>query len=472
MQLVKLITPKKIKALHRFGWTFLVLNSCFVIPAISQDNSPYSRYGIGDLVPATNIVNRSMAGISAGYTDQLSINFNNPASFSSFQAMREKNSKKLGSGRTILDIGLNFENRTLREPNNTLKFTASNALFSYVQVGVPLKKDWGLSFGIRPVSRISYKIYSAQRLKDPITQLPIDSASTLYSGDGGSYLFSGGTGFSLFNKMKHKQEEKLSVGFNFGYFFGKKDYSTRRALINDTVTYYMANYETRTNFGNLWFNAGFQYKLPLNEKMQLTIGAFGNWAQKLNGKQDRVRETFVYNDNTGNVRLDSVSDVRDVKGTIEMPASYTVGLILQKFAVVNKEGGFMLGVDFAQQKWDNYRFYGQSDSVKSNWELRVGAQINPIPKRNYFSNIAYRFGFFTGPDYVKVGNKLSQMGLSFGLGLPMAVNRQAPNQATFINLGFEIIKRGNNDNLLKENLFRFSLGFSLSDIWFIKRKYE
>ena len=206
--------------------------------------------------------------------------------------------------------------------------------------------------------------------------------------------------------------------------------------------------------------------------MQLTIGAFGNWAQKLNGKQDRVRETFVYNDNTGNVRLDSVSDVRDVKGTIEMPASYTVGLILQKFAVVNKEGGFMLGVDFAQQKWDNYRFYGQSDSVKSNWELRVGAQINPIPKRNYFSNIAYRFGFFTGPDYVKVGNKLSQLGLSFGLGLPMAVNRQAPNQATFINLGFEIIKRGNNDNLLKENLFRFSLGFSLSDIWFIKRKYE
>ena len=54
----------------------------------------------------------------------------------------------------------------------------------------------------------------------------------------------------------------------------------------------------------------------------------------------------------------------------------------------------------------------------------------------------------------------------------MAISRQAPNQATFINLAIEYVKRGNNDNQLKENLFRFSLGFSLSDIWFIKRKYE
>jgi len=132
----------------------------------------------------------------------------------------------------------------------------------------------------------------------------------------------------------------------------------------------------------------------------------------------------------------------------------------------------MIGVDVNRQNWDNYRFYGQKDSVKSKWDFRVGGQFNPIPKRNYFSNIAYRFGLFMGPDYIKVGQKLSQFGATFGLGLPVAISRQAPNQTTYINLAFEYSKRGNNDNLLKENMFRFSLGFSLSDIWFIKRKYD
>ncbi len=472
MQLAKLITPKKIKALHGLKWTFMVLILTAFTPVFSQDNSPYSRYGIGDLVPSTNIINRSMAGISAGYVDHLAINFNNPASYSSFQSYREKKSKKLSSGRAILDFGMNFENRTLKEPNLTEKFTASNALFSYVQVGVPVKQNWGLSFGLRPLARVSYKIIRSERLKDPLTGLPIDSASTLYEGDGGAYIASMGTGFSLFSREKKGMEEKLSAGFNTGFLFGKKDYSTRRKLNNDTVDYYMANYETRTNYGNLYFNAGVQYKLPVTTTILLTMGAYGNWAQKLKGRQDRMRETFVYDANVGNVRLDSVSDLRDVKGNVELPASVTLGFVLQKFAVTNKESGWLIGIDFSQQSWSKYRFYGQADSLRNKWELRIGAQITPVPKRNYFSNVSYRFGFFIGPDYIKVGEKLPQIGGSAGVGLPVAISRQAPNQVTFINLAFEYSKRGNNDNILRENLFRVSLGFSLSDIWFIKRKYD
>ncbi|MBL7730684.1 MAG: hypothetical protein JNM88_05860 [Chitinophagaceae bacterium] len=418
-----------------------------------------------------------MAGISAGIADYQAVNFNNPASYSSFEARRELKSKKLSAGRAVLDVGLNFESRSLREPNNPLKFTASNALFSYVQVGMPVRKNWGLSFGLRPVTRISYNIFRRERLIDPITGLPIDSSFTRFQGDGGSYMATVGTGFALFSKVHNDGEkrgmiEKLSVGLNAGYYFGKKNYSTRRTLINDTVEYYRANYETKTTYGNLYFNAGVQYMLPLKQNLQLTIGAYGNWGQKLNGSQDVLRETFVFDDNLGNLRLDSVSDTKDVKGKLEIPASYTIGFVLQKYAVVNKEGGWMIGVDFNQQNWENYRYYGQVDSVRNKWELRVGGQFSPIPKRNYFSFVSYRFGFFKGPDYIRAGGNISQTGISLGLGLPMKINRQAPNQNTNINLAFEFIKRGNNDNLLKENLFRFSLGFSLSDIWFQKRKYE
>lgn len=472
MQPVKSITPKIINVLCKYRRILVLFFLAGAGTVSAQDNSPYSRYGIGDLVPGTNIVNRAMGGVSAAYIDQLSINFNNPASFSSFQTFREKKSKKLNSGRSVLDIGLNFDTRTLREPNNPLKFTAKNALFSYVQVGVPLRQNWGLSFGIRPVSRISYKILTTERLKDPLTSLPIDSAATLFTGDGGSYLVSAGTGFGLFTRQKFGLEEKLSAGFTFGYLFGRKDYSSRRVLINDTVSYYSANYETKTNFGGLYYNAGMQYRLPLSKTTQLTLGAFASFAPAVNARQDRVRETYVFNDNAGNLRLDSVSDQREVKGTVDMPSGFTIGAMYQKFAVQGKEGGFILGFDFSQQNWANYRFYGQADSLRNKWELRTGLQFNPVPKRNYFSNISYRFGFFFGPDYIKVGQKLPEIGGSFGLGLPMAVNRQAPNQATLINLAFEYIRRGTQDNILRENMFRFSLGFSLSDIWFMKRKYE
>lgn len=483
MQSAKSIISKILNKLYRFFFThkkdcckaLLIIFLLDSVPVFSQDNSPYSRYGIGDLVPSSHIINRGMGGISAGYTDFLSINFNNPASYSSFQAIKEQKSKKLIMGRAILDVGINIDNRTLQEPSTNKKFTASNFLFSYIQVGVPLKSQWGLSFGLKPVSRISYNILDSQRLKDPQTGIDIETAESHYQGTGGAYQVTVGTGFSIFHKNRvNGMEEKLSVGLNASYMFGAKDYSSRRSLINDTVAYYQANYETKTNFGGLFLDAGVQYHVPINTKkfMTLTVGAYGSWGQKINATQDILRETFYYDPNLGNVRLDSVADVKNIKGKIELPTSYTVGFVIQKPTVTNREGGWLFGADFTQQNWDKYRFYGQKDSVQNSWMIKVGTQLNPVPKRTYFSNVSYRLGFFMGPDYIKVGKKMQQIGGSFGLGLPIALSRQAPNQVTLINLAFEYGRRGNNDNFLKENLFRVSIGFSLSDFWFVKRKYD
>ena len=228
MQSANLIITKKINVLHCFRLTLFALFFLIQTTAFSQDNSPYSRYGIGDLVPPTHIVGRSMGGISAGYNNLLSINFNNPASYSSFQTFKELKSKKIVSGRALLDVGINFENRTIQDPSTSERFGASNALFSYVYVGVPIKPKWGLSFGLRPISRISYKINSLELLKDPITQLPIDSAITQFEGDGGAYLASMGTGFKIGN---------LALGINAGYLFGKKEYKTKRIFIKSSLFY-------------------------------------------------------------------------------------------------------------------------------------------------------------------------------------------------------------------------------------------
>jgi hypothetical protein len=458
MRFVKSTTLRNL--LTAFVLQFLVCSFLY-----AQDNSPYSRYGLGNPVPNTHIINRGMGGITAGYADFLSINFDNPASYSSFFAYPSANKKKDEYGRVLFDVGINFDNRTLKEPNNTQKFTSPDAVFSYLQLGIPLKKDWGLNFGLRQLSKIGYKIFRTERLFDPITG-NIDSAITEFTGDGGAFLASAGTGYAFHN---------LSLGFNFGYLFGKKQYTTKRALFNDTVEYNSSNHTTTTGFGNIFLSAGAQYKIQLSKKRLLHLGVSGNLKQTLNGDQDILRETFVRSSDNGDQRLDSVYEVKGVKGKIIYPASYTAGFILEKPSTVNDLGSWLFGVDLVKEQWKQYRFYGLADSVQNSWQLRVGGQVKPQPDaRRYFTNVAYRAGFFIGRDYIHVGNNLPVYGLSFGMALPIAstFNSQARNQYSIINVSMEYIKRGNNDNLLKENLFRVSVGFSLSDLWFRKPKYD
>ncbi|MDP9229625.1 MAG: hypothetical protein M3O67_03005 [Bacteroidota bacterium] len=465
---MKLIIPKNINAsgtnrFPLFFFFFIIFFILFSLHGFSQDNSPYSRYGLGDLVPGTNIMNRGMAGIAAGYSDQLSINFTNPASYSSFKSFLEAKSKKVTSARTLFDVGLNFDKRTLRSTNAPERFSASNAIFSYLQLGIPVKNNWGINFGLRPVSRISYKIIRREKLIDSNTGLPIDSAITEFSGDGGTFLASVGTGFAIKN---------FSVGINFGYLFGNKQYAGKRAFINDSITYNNSNSKTSVSFGGIYFNGGVQYKIVINPTTSVKIGAFGNLNNNLDASQDVIRETFVRTSDNGDLRLDSVYEQKGIKGQITYPSSYGIGFVAERQQTIEK-GGWLFGIDFLQSKWNRYRFFGATDLVQNNWELKIGGQLRPKPARNYWSNVAYRAGFSVGPDYIYVQQKLQQVGVSFGLGLPLFnYNRLSPGQYSVANLALEYNKRGNNNNLLKENLFRVSVGLAFSDLWFGKRKYE
>jgi hypothetical protein len=448
----------KLMMLNRIGLVFLFVSVCSILKA--QDNSPYSRYGLGNISPSTNITSRGMGSVSAGVSDPLSINFSNPASYSGFQAYIEQRSKKVSSGRVVLDVGINFENRSLIVPNTSTRSGSSDALFSYIQVGIPIKKNWGLSFGLRPISRISYSITRNETLHDPTTGLAIDSAITQFDGSGGAYLPTIGTGFAIGN---------LSVGFNFGYLFGTRQITTNQSII-DTVLFHSVNFNTNTSFGNTYLDAGLQYKIDVNKHTLLRLGLSGNLQQKLNASQDVLRQTFVRGTSSEIVQLDSVYQQSGVEGKIIYPASYKAGFVLQNLK--DNGSGWLVGADFKQTKWDNYRFYGQKDSVKSNWQLNIGAQLFPKPGTNFFSRIVYRAGFYTGPDYINIGSTLPQFGVSAGLGLPIASHTRLTNQFTVLNIAMEYAKRGNNSNVIKENLFRISVGFNFTDFWFGKHKYD
>jgi hypothetical protein len=446
-------------ATTKYKLLFSLLLTISVFQVYSQENSPYSRYGLGDIVPGQSITSRGMGGISAGYVDydkrydlkqvypkSQTINFLNPATYSKLRI-------------TSFDLAFEVDSRTLRSPEQAKKYTVSSAIISYLQLGIPLsrKKQLGLNLGLRPFTRINYKIQANERHIYPGNNT--DSIRNLYEGSGGAYEVFAGIGKGFHN---------FSIGVNAGYFFGTKDYSTRKSFVNDTVLYHKSNYETKTAFGGLLVNAGVQYAASLDKQTKLVVGAYGNLRQTFNGNRDNTIETFNYDANGGTYRLDSVAIEKNKSGKIEYPSNMGIGFTLERL------DKWMFGADFSTTKWTEYRFFGTPDLVRNSWIIRVGGQFTPdiYNPKSYFSRVTYRFGFNLGPDYIKAdGRDLSQSGFSVGGGFPVRKNPYS-NQFSYVNLALEYGRRGNNSNLLKENSFRVALGFTLSDLWFIKKKYD
>ena len=433
MRLVKLIT------LSRFTVLVALISGC-CLQLSAQENSPYSRYGLGDQVPTGNIINRAMGGVSAGYFDYQSINFTNPASYSKLRV-------------TTFDLGFEVDNRTLREPNNTKKFTAASANISYVQLGIPLvpKRSWGLNFGLRPITRVNYKILTKERNT-------IDSLGTIYEGTGGAYDVFVGTGIAIKN---------FSIGVNLAYSFGTKDYSTRRTFLNDSLLYYQSNYETKSTFGGFTFQGGAQYSAKLAKTTWLRLGASGQLERKLHANRDIVRETFEYDANGALFTIDSVSHQNNLSGTVTYPSSFNAGF------VIDKENEWLVGLDYTSTNWSHYQFFGEKDPLQNSWQFKAGGQWTPdlIRGKNYWSRVTYRAGFFFGKDYIKADTDLPILGVTAGAAFPIR-RTSYTNQFTVINTAFEVGRRGNDNNKIRENFFRISVGLSLSDLWFIKRKYE
>ncbi len=275
----------------------LTVLSLLLIPVagFSQLNSPYSRYGVGNLVPQGNIAFRGMGGLGAAISDHTSQNTINPASYSSL-------------AQTTLDFGLEYNGMNLKSKQPIESFKSNYAIFSYLNIGVPLlngnkkafknKTAWALSFGLKPVTKINYRISDHSRNA-------IDSVSNIYEGEGGINKAYIGSALQLKN---------FSFGFNTGYLFGEKDYSTQLVFNNDSVQYSRANFANKSQFGGMFLDLGAQYKIKLKKETYLRLGTYTNLRSSYTAKRDEIRETFVYGEFDDIKRIDSIYEKVGEKG--------------------------------------------------------------------------------------------------------------------------------------------------------------
>jgi len=379
----------------------------------------------------------AMGGSSAGIRSALFVNPFNPASYTSFD-----------SNSFIFDAALSARTMTLKTSSNAAKI--NDAGLAYITMGFPITKWWKTSLGILPFSSMEYQIIVDSVLPD-IGKVQYD-----YSGNGGLNRAIVGNAFQPLRN--------LSVGFNFSYIFGTLNHQ-RTLTFPDSNNHWSTRMTSSTLVRSLYLDFGLQYHKNLKNGLGLTSGVTFSPGQPLSSNADFLAVSFYHN-YTSN--LDIVKDTsvynQSVSGEIRIPYSLGAGISLNKLTRWN------FAADIHYQQWSDFRFFGSSQSLSNTLRVSLGGQFRPstVDIGSYWKRINYRAGIRFEQSFLEVrSTRLNDFGISFGVGLPMKKSR------SLINMAFEAGAFGTTENrLIKENYFRFTLGASIFEKWFLKRRYD
>lgn len=443
----------------------MLLSLLFGSPAFGQtnfgdiqpkDNSPFSRFGIGDPLNQNFAAAQGMGGLSAALHDQQHLNILNPASLGFLRA-------------TSFEVGFNGEYSQLE--NNGETAGNWNGNLNYLAVGFPLKNPinevldrkeskvgWGMNLALVPYSIVGYDIE---------TDILVDTIQTSnrFRGSGGTYRFLWG------NAVRYKT---LSVGVNIGYLFGK--ISNRRYVFFDNLPshYYYNDLLSEYSISGFNWNFGVQYDLifkkpgkdglPTPSGHKMTFGAYGNSATSFSTNSNELFMRFPRPVTFG--RGDTISNQQEIIGSGQLPAEFSFGVMYEK---VNK---VKLGFNYKMAAWSQYENDAQPADLMNSYQIAFGGEYIPdvLSYNRYLKKVRYRFGAFYGTDARSFnGVQLTEYGVTFGMGLPIILPRQ---QTSFVNFAVEAGRFGLSEGL-NETYIKMSLGFTLNDnTWFFKRKFN
>ncbi len=411
--------------LFLFGFFFILVGQF----AISQNNtnSPYTRFGYGDISDTNSGEQRGMGGVAIGDRSKIGINSVNPASYNSVDSMTFK-----------FDAGASsLFSRFSETAGKTNKL---NANLEYLTMQFPLWKNVGFSAGLLPFSFSGYNFYSASNL--PYELYPDTVTATQYfSGNGGLNQVYGGLSVELF---KH-----ISLGINTYYMFGSA-INSRQLSFSNTTDFYSSYQRDSITVSSFRFRYGLQFYNTFSSKHDITLGLIYEAKRKLSAD---------YSEMTGSVDQQK-TPYQSVHSEFEMPEMLGFGLNY----IYNKQ--FTFGVDYSMQKWSDAKFMGVADTLANRSKLSVGAEIIPQPRgRKYSDLIRYRAGFNISSPYYKIAGveQPKNFGITFGVGLPLKTS------LSMINASIEYGKIGSS-GLLREDYFKFTLNALFNENWFFKRK--
>ncbi len=509
-----------------FSITLKILFLIFIAPsAIAQNNSssPYSRFGIGDMQSSGFTETDGMGTSSIALHEPFNINFSNPASYSSIKL-------------TTFEFGAtsNFTKfSSAGFPSNTTN--TSNISYVALAFPV-IANRWGASFGMMPFSNVGYKISDADTIggttenylytgSGGFNQLYFGNAvnicKSLSVGANISYLFGSIERQNTveFPSLTSAQNTRITntihindLTYKVGLFFtldsikvdSSKIYGpkhklnvlqcTDEALVvaNSKDTLWIRNkliqlkrFEVMSNtsagitfanerdtlyvnntLGKLKIDTALDNikEVKIKSDRSFSVGLTYSLNSSLHATTDSLSERYLSTSLGGVAIHDTINYTSGIKGRITLPMSLGFGIAYKKGQRL------LLSAEASIQDWTKYTFYGQSDQLANSMKIAAGAQISPdlIQAKTFFKSITYRFGAYYSKTYLDLkSTQLDDIGITLGCSLPVF------RSLSKINISMQAGQRGTlMNNLIREQYIRLGLGFSLSDRWFIKYKYE
>ncbi len=441
--------------------TVLFCLSTLAIFAQPKQNSPYSRYGLGDPFPQYFAQQAAMGGLTTANHDPFHLNLTNPASFGYLRA-------------TAFETGLYAKNSSFKSNTSNLNSWSGNlthfalgfTLKSPVNEALDRKKSpwkYGMGFGITPYSLVGYNIATLANPPD------LGIVSNEFEGKGGIYQLTWGAA------AKYKN---TSFGGKLGWVFGKSAYentTTFRDSIQASSIHYQNNFREELLINGLTWKLGVMHDFnlkfdPNNKELAtewITAGLTFNANHKLNGTGNTLKiRSRGRNSNGTYASPDTLVYLPDQNADVTLPATVSLGLTYVK---ANK---LKLGVQYDYAAWSNYENNIRPFKMRNTSSIAAGLEYIPnfSSYNKALARVRYRVGAYYRQDSRIINNEnVDDLGISFGFGLPVILPRQG---TSFVNTSFELGKIGGGTSV-EEAYFRINLGFTLNDnSWFYKRRFE
>jgi hypothetical protein len=402
-------------------------------PSFGQGTqTPYSIKGIGDIVHPSFIVSNALGGTVVAYPGNYNFNPFNPA---------------LHAINSLTTFETSFTGEVRRLSEDTLNQSNTSGNLDYLALSFPVAAGkWTSGLSLMPYSYVNYHILSA----DIVTGSP-DTFLINYRGSGGINSLAWSNGFMLF--------QKVALGFKVSYLFGS--ISNENTVEVEDVVAYKTALKKQDKIRDFNLSIGAAYRLKLTKVYSINLGGVYETSNQVRTyRSEYLERRRLDND----VVLSADTIYNEQAGSFLLPERYGLG-----FSLV-KEGKWILSADYLVQDWSKYRnFENESENLQKTDRMAAGFEFIPdiSSVNNYLKRIIYRAGAsFENTPYRINDTQLKEIGINFGISLPV-------RGVSLINLTTQFGRRGSNSEIVvNESYFRFSLGFTYNDRWFIRRQID
>lgn len=430
--------------------TILLLSAMFVGKADAQETdlaksgSFYSVFGFGNPVDAKSAYSQGMGLTGVSNYTNLSPSISNPAHWG-----------LIGYTQGSISASLN----NYRASDAVSSARGSLLAVQNFQVVFPLmRNELGISASFTPVTRSDFQVFNEGSF-DPIDGLNLDPvqyrSNTL--GSGGVNRFEVGAGYRV--------ASWLAVGYAFSANILSQQQENTLGFSNPNYSSTVTNRNIQGyGFGNrfgIFLNKG----SVLRNNDQIAMGATLSLPVSIDGERSINTFRVVENSRTL-IELDEDSPNRD--GRVQLPLEFNIGLTYNLSRFVN------VSTELMYQDWGNAE-YSFSSTQESYFKERVraglGVQYHPYRAEQaagFLSNFKYGLGASYDTGHLAInGEDIETLFLNAGIGL---ISRRA---ASSIDLNFHYGIRGTqSSNLVKENIWGFTLSLNLAEYMFVRPQFQ